>query len=125
MRQSRTALWSPSSERATSGPVLRNLRRPPWRAHARAVLGEFAGTTVLLFVEVLLVRWLFGPRSALALGLPEFVARLSLVALVTGIVVGLLIASRVGRSSGGHFNPAVTATFWFLRGLPGVDAAAF
>ena len=44
---------------------------------------------------------------------------------VIGTVIGLLIISPAGRSSGGHFNPAVTVTLWLLRGLPGRDAAAY
>ena len=44
---------------------------------------------------------------------------------VIGIAIGLLIISPLGRSSGGHFNPAVTATFWLLRGLPGQDGIAY
>jgi glycerol uptake facilitator-like aquaporin len=46
-------------------------------------------------------------------------------AVITGAVVGSLIISPLGRSSGGHFNPAVTVTLWLLRGLPGRDAAAY
>ncbi len=44
---------------------------------------------------------------------------------VIGAIVGLLIISPFGRSSGGHFNPAVTVTFWLLRALPGRDATAY
>jgi glycerol uptake facilitator-like aquaporin len=36
-----------------------------------------------------------------------------------------LIVSPIGRSSGGHFNPAVTVSFWLLGALPGEDVAPY
>jgi glycerol uptake facilitator-like aquaporin len=95
------------------------------RPHVRAWASEFAGTTILLFASVLVVRWLFGSHSALASAVPGLPARLAIDGVIIGAVVGLLIISPFGRSSGGHFNPAVTVTLWLLRGLPGRDAAAF
>jgi glycerol uptake facilitator-like aquaporin len=95
------------------------------RPHTRAWLSEFAGTTILLFAAVLVARWVFGPRSPLASAVPGTPGRLAIVGVVIGGVVGLLIISPFGRSSGGHFNPAVTLTLWLLRGLPGQDAAGY
>jgi glycerol uptake facilitator-like aquaporin len=95
------------------------------RTHARAWLSEFAGTTILLFASVLVTRWLFGPRSALAGAVAGMPGRMALDGVAIGAVVGLLIISPLGRSSGGHFNPAVTVTMWLLRGLPGRDATAY
>jgi hypothetical protein len=40
-------------------------------------------------------------------------------------LIGLLIISPLGRSPGGHFNPAVTVTLWLLRGLPGRDVIGY
>jgi hypothetical protein len=51
--------------------------------------------------------------------------RMAIDGAVIGTVIGLLIISPIGRSSGGHFNPAVTVTLWLLRGLPGRDATAY
>jgi glycerol uptake facilitator-like aquaporin len=93
--------------------------------HTRAWLSEFAGTTILLFASVLVARWLFGPGSALASAVPGMPGRMAIDGVVIGTVVGLLIISPFGRSSGGHFNPAVTVTLWLLRGLPGRDATAY
>jgi glycerol uptake facilitator-like aquaporin len=50
---------------------------------------------------------------------------MAITGVIVGAVVGLLIVSSLGRSSGGHFNPAVTVTFWLLRALPGRDTIAF
>jgi glycerol uptake facilitator-like aquaporin len=93
--------------------------------HGRAWANEFIGTTILLFAEVLLVRLLFGPGSAFARWVPGLPTRLVVIGPVTGALLTLLIVSPIGRSSGGHFNPAVTVTFWLVRGLPGRDAAAY
>jgi glycerol uptake facilitator-like aquaporin len=95
------------------------------RPHAQAWLSEFAGTTILLFAVTVTARWLAGPHSALASAVPGLAGRLAITGVVAGAVVGLLIVSPFGRSSGGHFNPAVTLTLWLLRGLPGRDATAY
>ena len=95
------------------------------RPHVQAWVSEFAGTAILLFASVLVARWLFGPHSALASAVPGLPGRIAIDAVVIGVVVGSLIISPLGRSSGGHFNPAVTVTLWLLRGLPGRDAAAY
>jgi glycerol uptake facilitator-like aquaporin len=93
--------------------------------HARAWFSEFAGTTVLLFASVLVTRWLFGPHSELASAVPGLPGRMAITGLAIGAIIGLLIISPAGRSSGGHFNPAVTVTLWLLRGLTGLDAVAY
>ncbi|MEU7875427.1 aquaporin [Dactylosporangium sp. NPDC049140] len=93
--------------------------------HRRAWASEFIGTTILLFVEVIVVRLLFEPDSAIAQRVPGLPARLALIGLVTAALLALLIVSPIGQSSGGHFNPAVTVTLWLVRGLPGRDAVAF
>lgn len=95
------------------------------RPHVRAWVSEFAGTAILLFASVLVARWLFGPHSALAGAVPGLPGRMAIDGVIIGAVVGSLIISPLGRSSGGHFNPAVTVTMWLLRGLPGRDAAAY
>jgi glycerol uptake facilitator-like aquaporin len=95
------------------------------RIHARAWLSEFVGTTTLLVVSVVVVRWLFAPDSAVARAVPGLPGRLALDGLVTGLLIMVLVASPLGRSSGGHFNPGVTVTFWLLREVPGGDAIGY
>jgi glycerol uptake facilitator-like aquaporin/ActR/RegA family two-component response regulator len=95
------------------------------RPHVQAWVSEFAGTAILLLASALVTRWLFGPHSALATAVPELPGRMAIEGVVIGAVVGSLIISPLGRSSGGHFNPAVTVTLWLLRGVPGRDAAAY
>jgi glycerol uptake facilitator-like aquaporin len=93
--------------------------------HARAWLSEFAGTALLLFASVLVTWWLFDPRSALAGAVPGLAGRKAIEGACIGLMIALLIISPLGRSSGGHFNPAVTVTLWLLRSLPGRDGAAY
>jgi glycerol uptake facilitator-like aquaporin len=93
--------------------------------HRRAYISEFLGTTALLFTVVSAVRWLFGGDSALAHALPGLHLRIVVVGLAVGILLWLLIVSPLGRSSGGHFNPAVTLSFWLLGALPGEDVAPY
>lgn len=91
-----------------------------------AWLSEFTGTAILLFTEVLVLRVLFVPDSAVSRAVPGLAGRLALVGLATGIVLAVLIVSPLGLSSGGHFNPAVTITMWLLRGeLAAGDVAGY
>jgi glycerol uptake facilitator-like aquaporin len=94
------------------------LRRRAWSA-------ELIGTTMLLLTEVLLVRLLFGDGSPVADAIPGAVARLAMIGAATGLLITGLIVSPLGRRSGGHFNPAVTAAFWLLRAIPTIDAVAY
>ncbi|MGY6019695.1 aquaporin [Streptomyces spinosirectus] len=96
-------------------------RGSPWSEW----LSEFTATAILLFVTVSLFRLLFGPDSAVAQAIPPAGPRLVIDALVSGATVGMLIASPLGRRSGGHLNPAVSLAFWLLRALPGRDAVAY
>jgi glycerol uptake facilitator-like aquaporin len=91
----------------------------------RAYISELFGTAALLLGTVTAVRWLFGNDSALAQALPVRHIRIAVVATAVGVLLGLLIISPLGRASGGHFNPAVTVSFWLFGALPGVDVAPY
>src|SRR5215469_10958795 len=95
------------------------------KQHAQAWLSEFAGTTILLFISVFVARWLVGPDSTLASAVPGIASRAAIDGVIIGAALGLLIISPLGRSSGGHFNPAVSVTMWLLRALPGPDAGVY
>jgi glycerol uptake facilitator-like aquaporin len=100
-------------------------RRAPSRARERAWFNEFVATAILLFAEVVLVRLVFGPNAAVGRAVPDLPARLAVIGTATGLLIAVLIVSPIGRSSGGHINPAVTVTFWLLRAIPGPDAIAY
>ncbi|GIF73365.1 MIP/aquaporin family protein [Asanoa siamensis] len=78
--------------------------------------GEFALTTVLLFIAVTVVRWLRDPGS------PAFIPDLNLALVVIGAVSGAvltgLILTPLGRRTGGHMNPAVTVALWLMNAFP-------
>ncbi|MER7692806.1 aquaporin [Streptomyces sp. NPDC097610] len=93
--------------------------------HWRAWLSEFAATAILLLVMVTLFRHLFGAGGVLAHAMSSPEGRLAADSVVSGVTVGLLIASPFGRRSGGHMNPAVSLAFWLMGALPGRDAAAY
>ncbi|MFE0512950.1 ATP-binding protein, partial [Streptomyces sp. NPDC058964] len=107
--------------RAGRDPVSTNGGR---RRHWREWLSEFAATAILLFVMVSLFRVLHGADSPPAHMIPS-AGKLAIGALVSGLTVGLLVASPFGRCSGGHLNPAVSLAFWLLRALSGRDATAY
>jgi glycerol uptake facilitator-like aquaporin len=107
----------PTSHRAVDPPIIRE----EWRAW----LSEFAGTGLLLFASIFVALSIFGPDSPVARVVPEVPVRQATAALLVGGVLVLLIVSPFGRSSGGHFNPAVTVTLSLLRGLPRRDVAAY
>lgn len=107
--------------------AIRGIQRPSatTRREVRAWFNELAGTTILLFAAVLVTRWLFGPGSVVADAVSGLPARLTIVGATTGSLLALLIISPIGRSSGGHFNPAVSVTFWLLRRMAPRDVAAY
>jgi glycerol uptake facilitator-like aquaporin len=125
----RAPTWPRQRARRRSSAALphRTVRDPamPALVHHRAYLSELLGTTALLFGTMTFVRWLFSNDSALAHALPGLHLRILGVGLAVGILLFLLIISPLGRSSGGHFNPAVTVAFWLLRALPGEDVAPY
>ncbi|MEU2624975.1 aquaporin [Streptomyces sp. NPDC007157] len=78
---------------------------------------EFVLTTVLLFVTVTGVRWLRDPGATLYIA--DLNTALAVDGAFSGAVVTGLILSPLGRRSGGHMNPAVTAALWLMNVIPG------
>jgi glycerol uptake facilitator protein/aquaporin Z len=48
-----------------------------------------------------------------------------IVGAVVGVVIALLIVSPLGKSSGGHFNPGVSVSFWLMGALPAAEVALY
>jgi glycerol uptake facilitator-like aquaporin len=94
-------------------------------SHRLAWLSELIGTGALLFGTISAVRWFVANDSALARSVSGLPLRLAIVGSVVGVLVALLIVSPLGRRSGGHFNPAVTVSFWLMGALPAEDVAAY
>jgi MIP family channel proteins len=64
----------------------------------RKGVAEFIGTFTLIFV---------GAGTVISTGGPDVLVSLLLIALATGLAIGVMV-SALAHISGGHFNPAVT-----------------
>lgn len=81
-------------------------RAVPWRA----LLGEYAGTALLVALGLSLVIVDFAPGGPLV-ALLGAGARRALTGFLFGSVGALITVSALGRASGAHLNPVVTLAF--------------
>lgn len=83
-------------------------------------VAEFVGTLVLVFfiTTVLTLFVAHGQQAA------QFGSDFAVVGLAHGFVLLLLLAV-FARTSGGHFNPAVTLAAFLLRRIKGIDALIY
>ena len=96
----------------------------PMRQQLSAYLSEFAGTAIMMAIGVAAIAMFWAPDSPL----PRIeIERLRLLA--TGLVFAggatMVVYSPLGRTSGGHLNPAVTCAFWRLKRIGTRDAAVY
>jgi glycerol uptake facilitator-like aquaporin len=75
-------------------------------------------TSILLFGIETAVRFVIGP-SRLSRAIPEMHGELLVVGAIVGLLVAALIASKPGKASGGHMNPAITLAMWRIGRFPG------
>jgi aquaporin Z len=80
------------------------------RRNAAALVAEFLGTGVLTLL-------IFSVQRS-TIGVPFFVA------MAAGLAV-VIMSFAVGKSSGGHFNPALTLAFWTARKISTLTAIMF
>jgi len=83
-----------------------------WPAYA----AEFIGT----FLLVLFIALIITVNSKAGLGYTDF----AVIGLLHAFVLMMLIQT-LGGTSGGHFNPAITATLTVLRKIAPIDAAVY
>ena len=100
--------------------------REPWLGwHPQAYLAELAGTALILAVGLSAATLAFGVDAPLR----HHVTSAALRRLITGSTFAtagaLVIYSRLGRRSGGHFNPAVTLAFHRIGKVTTRDAVAY
>jgi aquaporin Z len=110
----------------TSPMTMARPHREPWHGwHPKAYLAEFAGTALILAVGLSAVTLDFGAGSPV----PHHVGSAALRRLITGTIFAsagaFVVYSRLGRRSGGHFNPAVTLAFHRLGKVTTRDAVAY
>ena len=86
------------------------------RRGPEAYVGELVGTFLLVFF----ICAVFTVNSAGVLGVTDW----AVIGLVQFLALTVLVHT-LGGVSGGHFNPAVTATLAALRKIGGLDAAIY
>lgn len=86
---------------------------------------EGAELAIFMISACLFVALLEHPSSPIRQALPHPFLRRVLMGLAMGTTAVAIIFSPLGKRSGGHFNPAVTLTFWRLRKVESADAAAY
>ena len=65
------------------------------------------------------------PASMIRQALPDPFVRRALIGVAMGLTAVALIYSPLGKRSGAHLNPAVTATFWRLGRIGTLDAVFY
>lgn len=93
------------------------------RAHWSQYLAECAGLGLFMFVAGCVAAALSVPPEPLRSSGP-LVRRLAF-GLAMGATAATLVYSPLGRRSGGHLNPAVTLTYFWLGKSEPLDAAAY
>jgi len=84
------------------------------RHHWPEYLMEVGGLGLYLFVACVVATLLEHPASIVRQFFSSGVARRVLMGLVMGATVIAIVISPWGKRSGGHFNPAITFTFYGL-----------
>src|SRR5215831_10664900 len=91
----------------------------------RKFASEFVGTGVLLLFGLSIVIALFGDGSPFARLIPDTRLRTILGGFLFGSVGGSIALSPVGKVSGAHINPVVTAGFWIMGKIETPEAVGF
>lgn len=90
-----------------------------------AVLSELAGTAVLVLVGLSCVILLWGEGGPGPRLVPDEGLRRAVNGLLFGATGASIALSPLGKASGAHINPVVTAGFWLAGKLPGRTALAY
>ena len=90
-----------------------NSRPLPWRLF----LSEFIGTAALVLVGLSLVILMFGTGTPMARLIPSEGLRRLITGFLFGTTGACIALSPVGKESGAHINPVVTAAFRLMGKL--------
>ena len=92
------------------------------RHHWPEYLMEVGELGLYLFVACAVATLIGHPASIVRQSISSGVARRALMGLVMGATAIAIVISRWGKRSGGHFNPAITLTFYRLGKVEFWDA---
>ena len=81
-----------------------------WRSYAAEFLGTFV--FVLVSLGVLINKETFGDLDVLAVG------------LATGLTYASMVFATI-HTSGGHLNPVITLSLWFVRKIRSIDCLVY
>jgi aquaporin Z len=88
-----------------------------WRVRWRLFFCELVGTALLVLGGLSIVIFMVGDGSPMARLLPNEPLRTIITAFLFGTIGSTIAVSWIGRESGAHINPAVTAGFWIMQKL--------
>jgi aquaporin Z len=86
---------------------------------------EFVGTALLISVGLSIVILDFSPDSHVVALLPSAGLRRLLTGFLFGTTGGIIALSPVGKISGAHINPVVTAAFWLRKKMSAGHALGY
>ena len=115
MQQQREALIEPGPASVTNGSPF----------HWPEYLIEAAAVAMFLFLICFFAGLLLSPTSPIRHVLVRPIELRALMGLAVGMTVVALVISPWGQRSGGHFNPAVTVTFYRLGKMDLKDAVLY
>jgi aquaporin Z len=92
------------------------------RHHWPEYLMEVGELGLYLFVACVVATLIGHPASIVRQSISSDVARRALMGVVMGATAIAIVISRWGKRSGGHFNPAITLTFYRLGKVEFWDA---
>jgi len=86
---------------------------------------EALGLGLFMLSACIFTALLEHPASIVRQALPDPFVRRALIGIAMGLTAIALIYSPLGKRSGAHLNPAVTATFWRLGRMGNRDAVFY
>jgi glycerol uptake facilitator-like aquaporin len=101
-----------------------NAERVSFGRLARDSVFELILTSALLFGVVSIVRWAIGP-SLISRTIPGIHAELCIVGAAVALLLAGLILTPLGKSSGGHMNPAISLAMWRFGVFPGAGVIPY
>ncbi|MGA9192158.1 MAG: aquaporin [Anaerolineales bacterium] len=98
--------------------------QPGNRTLWKPVAAELVGTALLVAIGVSFVIFDFGQGSPMARLIPSAGLRRLLTGFLFGSTGAVIALSPIGKISGAHINPVVSAAFWLVGKLRGRHALA-